>query len=156
MVRLKLYYNVQLLVISKSLLLLCTACIAYYRGVGTGPADPGTAWSKFPVAPSREPTIIINVKCEIKCSWWKKTCFVHIMTSSFKGAAHNWLKFHPNKLFNSVQALWIFSQARKQWQVYTVSQGVRRCNYGESIHSYQGLIFNKILAMAKDWVFSVR
>ena len=27
---------------SKSLL-LCTACIAYYRGVGTGPADPGTA-----------------------------------------------------------------------------------------------------------------
>ena len=33
----------------------------YYRGVGTGPADPATAGPKFPAATPREPTI--NNKC---------------------------------------------------------------------------------------------
>ena len=57
----KLYQKLQLIVISKSLLLLCTAYIAYYRGIGTGPTDPATAGPKFPVATSREPTI--NNEC---------------------------------------------------------------------------------------------
>ena len=56
--------KLQLIVISKSLLLLCTACIAYYRGIGTGLVDPGTAGSKIHVAASREPTI--NNKHEIQ------------------------------------------------------------------------------------------
>ena len=29
----------------------------YYRGIGTGPANPATAGPKFPVATSRDPTI---------------------------------------------------------------------------------------------------
>ena len=33
----------------------------YYRGIGTGPADPATAGPKFPIVTSREPTI--NNKC---------------------------------------------------------------------------------------------
>ena len=45
------------LTLYKLLLLLCTACIAYYRGIETGSADPGTAGPKFPVATSTEPTI---------------------------------------------------------------------------------------------------
>ena len=30
-----------------------------------------------------------------------KMRFVYIMASRSKGAAHYWLKFHPNKVFNS-------------------------------------------------------
>ena len=62
-IRLKLYHKLQLIVISKSVILLCTACIAiaYYRGIGTGPADQATARPKFPVAISRDPSI--NDKC---------------------------------------------------------------------------------------------
>ena len=35
----------------------------------------------------------------------KKEVFAHIMASSSNRAAYNWLKFHPNKVFNLVQAL---------------------------------------------------
>ena len=51
------YNKIILVAIVRSLLLLSTACKAYYRGIGNGPADPTTARPKFPAVAPREHTI---------------------------------------------------------------------------------------------------
>ena len=83
----------------------------------------------------------------------KNTCFVHIMASSSKDVAHNWLKFYPNKVFNSVQVYKYLGKLRNSkcnlW--YKVVQLWR--GHSQLQNLYQGLRFNKVFAMAKDWLF---
>ena len=81
-------------------------------------------------------------------------CFVHIMASSSKGAVQNWLKFHPNKVFNSVQVYEYIARLGNSGKCKPRCKAVqlwREHSQLQNIH--QGLRFNKVLAMAKAGVF---
>ena len=84
----------------------------------------------------------------------KKTCSVHIMASGSKGAAQNWLKFHPNKMLNSVQPYEYLARLGNSGKCKLRCKVAQLWGEHSQLQNlYKGLSFDKVLPMVKDWVF---
>ena len=81
-----------------------------------------------------------------------------LFASSSKGVAHNWLKFHPNQVFKfmniEMNSLAIAAHENTSGKFKPKCKVVQLWREHSLLQNlYQGLRFNKVLAMAKEWVF---